>query len=82
MEDYITFQCLHCGLQIVIYKHEINCGIFRHGVMKDSGMQIGPHSSKAECDYLVDNNLIYGCGKPFRIIINNNEYKAEICEYI
>ena len=82
MEDYITFQCLHCGLQIVIYKHEINCGIFRHGAMKDTGMQIGPHSSKAECDKLVTDNLIFGCGKPFKITKNNNEYKIEICDYI
>jgi hypothetical protein len=82
MEDYIMFQCPTCELQIVIYKHEINCGIFRHGVIKDSGLQISPHSSKIECDKLVDGELIYGCGKPFRITNNNNEYKAEICGYI
>ena len=82
MENYIILQCPHCELQIVIYKNEINCGIFRHGVMKDSEMQIGPHSSKVECEKLVAGNLIYGCGKPFRIIKSNNEYKAEICDYI
>lgn len=82
MEDYITFQCPHCELQIVIYKNEINCAIFRHGVMKATGIQIGPHSSKAECDDLINKELIFGCGKPFKIINFNNEYKAEICEYI
>ena len=82
MENYVTLTCPHCELQIVIYKNEINCAIFRHGVMKGTGMQIAPHSSKAKCDDLIAKNLIYGCGKPFKVVQLNNEYKAEICDYI
>ena len=82
MEEYINIKCPHCELEIIIYKNEINCGIFRHGVMKDSGIQVGPHSSKEECDDLVKNELIYGCGKPFSLSKKNNEYCIEKCDYI
>jgi hypothetical protein len=93
MEDYIVVSCPHCKLLNIIYKKEINCAIFRHGVLKNNGNQIGPHTSKEECEKLVENKLIYGCGKPF--IIKNkiksddkktneddNEYWAEECDYI
>lgn len=82
MEDYINIECPHCKLQIVIYKNEINCAIFRHGVLKNSGIQVGPHSSKEECDNLLKNELIYGCGKPFKLVKNEKEYNVEMCEYI
>jgi amino acid transporter len=32
--------------------------------------QINPHSPKELCEYYIKNDLIYGCGKPFRIINN------------
>jgi len=70
-------QCPHCYDFIEIL--EINCAIFRHGVYKQTGLQIPPHTNKDICDYLFLNNLIYGCGKPFKIIDNN---KTEICDYI
>jgi len=82
MENYINVKCPHCELEIIIYKNEINCAIFRHGVLKGSGIQIGPHSSKEECDNLVSKELLYGCAKPFRLVKNEKEYNAEICEYI
>jgi hypothetical protein len=82
MEDYISIKCPHCELQIIIYKNEINCAIFRHGVLKNSGIQIGPHSSKEECEDLVMKDLIYGCGKPFKLENNNKEYNPVICDYI
>ena len=59
-------QCPHCEQYILI--EELNCGIFRCGIMKDTFQQIASHASKEECDYLKYNDLIYGCGKPFRII--------------
>ena len=43
---------------------------------------MNPHASKLECETLINNKLIYGCGKPFRITKNGNEYEAVICEYI
>lgn len=72
--------CPHCNEYIEII--ELNCGIFRHGVYKFNNEQINPHMNKEDCDYLIENNLIYGCGKPFQIKINNNIVEIIICEYI
>jgi len=73
--------CPHCNEHVLI--EELNCKIFRHGVIKSTNEQINPHASKSECDNLILNDLIYGCGKPFKIIIiNDNNFKAEICDYI
>lgn len=82
MEEYINIKCPHCDSYILIYKNEINCGIFRHGIYKNTGMQINPHAEKTECDNLYNNNLIYGCGKPFRINKSNDIHNVEICDYI
>ena len=73
--------CPHCQEYIII--QELNCKIFRHGIFKISGEQIPPHSIKLDCDKYIENNEIYGCGKPFRIdILENGDWKVEICEYI
>jgi len=37
---------------------------------------------KEECDRLTNEGLIYGCGKPFKIIEENGKYKIFKCEYI
>jgi hypothetical protein len=78
MSDYLHIKCPHCFLEILVNIKEINCAIFRHGVYKHNMEQINPHLCKSECDRLFNENLIYGCGKPFKIV--NNE--AIICEYI
>ena len=80
MKEEPILTCPHCSEYIIIEK--INCGIFRHGVLKKNGKQIDPHSSKENCDYYIRENKIYGCGKPFRISINDNKFSTEICEYI
>lgn len=74
--------CPHCKDIIIIEK--INCAIFRHGVLKNNNQQIDPHASKELCDYYIRENLIYGCGKPFKIILNNDNNNLETieCEYI
>ena len=72
--------CPHCNDPIIIEK--LNCGIFRHGVIKETGKQMEPHSVKLVCDELKAQDLIYGCGKPFRIDIHNEVYVVSICEYI
>jgi hypothetical protein len=73
--------CPHCFCQVEI--QEINCAIFRHGIYKQTYQQIPPHSSKQECDRLIENNEIWGCGKPFRLVKNNTDhYEAIICDYI
>lgn len=80
MEEIPIIQCPHCKEFIIIDK--INCAIFRHGLFKNNNKQIDPHSSKELCDYYIRENLIYGCGKPFKLIINNNKLESVICEYI
>ena len=77
----IILQCPYCLDYYIIYKKELNCRIIRHGIYKENYKQIDPHLCKEECDRLVKENLIYGCGKPSEIIIENNEYKCIICEY-
>ena len=68
--------CPHCqGLVEII---ELNCCIFRHGVFKDTDIQIDPHLIETECNRLVEQDLINGCGKPFRIV----DGVVEICGYI
>jgi len=75
-----VLECPHCKEFIIIEK--INCGIFRHGVFKNSGQQIDPHSPKDICDNYINNNIIYGCGKPFKILLKGTTFEIEICDYI
>lgn len=63
--NYLIFECPHCGGGIQILKSEINCGIFRHAIIKSTGKQVNPHLSKIECEKL--GNAVYGCSKPFKI---------------
>ena len=76
----LQINCPHCqGLIIVI---KLNCHIFRHGIYKNNGQQINPHAPKNVCDELVKNDLIFGCGKPFLIKKEKDEYVSIICDYI
>jgi len=72
--------CPHCKEFIIV--EQINCGIFRHATLKSNNTQINPHASKEECDNFINNHLIYGCGKPFRILQENDKFIIEICDYI
>ena len=78
----IFLECPHCKSMIIINTKDFNCKIFRHGVYKNNNKQIYPHLNKNECDRLFNEKLIYGCGKPFKLIDNNGNYHAEICDYI
>lgn len=77
---HIILSCPHCDDFVLI--EQLNCCIFRHGILKKSNKQINPHAPKELCDYYIRNNKIYGCGKPYKIIIENNKYKAIKCDYI
>jgi hypothetical protein len=77
-EDFYLLMCPHCEMMIMVYKNEINCGIFRCGIHKLQGHAITPHASKKECDELVEKQLIYGCGRPFKI----NNFYVEPCDYV
>lgn len=69
---------VHCpNCDQMIWIEELNCKIFRCGIIKETGEQIPPHATKEECEnYLKEG--IYGCSKPFKIEDN----KAEVCDYI
>lgn len=68
--------CPHCNEPIVI--EQINCAIFRHAVFKSNMEPIPPHSTREECEKLLKDDLVWGCGKPFKIEDN----KAIICDYL
>jgi len=73
--------CPHCSNLMLIV--ELNCKIFRHAALKSNGEQINPHASKEDCEKLIEDDAIYGCGKPFQIQTNElNEFIAIICDYI
>lgn len=79
MENFVV-ECPHCSADVLIEK--INCAIFRHGVLKTSMEQIPPHLPRQECEELSAKNLIYGCGKPFKLEFINQEFVAHKCDYI
>lgn len=72
------FKCPHCNINIEVLKNQVNCKIFRCGIYKSTGKPIPPHTKKPECDRLVNQNLIYGCSKPFTMDGKN----VNICDYI
>jgi hypothetical protein len=82
MPNQIIIICPHCECCVLIMENEVNCAIFRHGVYKNNNKQINPHEKKEICNQLANDNLIYGCGKPFKLIKEKDEYKAMVCEYI
>ena len=52
----IVIECPNCNECVLI--EQLNCRIFRHGIMKHNGTQINPHSSKDLCDHYVKNDMI------------------------
>lgn len=70
-------KCPHCKSKFIVYKTELGCQIFRHGVYKDSNQPINPHAPKEFCDQMVKEGKIWGCGKPFKY----DGTKAEVCDY-
>ena len=76
--NFYNFQCPHCQIQIQVQVNDLNCKIFRCGIFKSNFNPINPHGSKIYCDELLNNDLIYGCGKPFIFI----DTYVETCDYI
>lgn len=48
------------------------------------GQQIAPHAPKNICENLRDKDLIWGCGKPFRLVKDSSNMvkTVEVCDYI
>lgn len=82
--DIYSFECPHCDCLVIVNAADINCQIFRHGVMKSTGQQIPPHSLEAECKILSDQNAVYGCCKPFKLIKRIDGFPSHIekCDWI
>ena len=78
----IIVNCPHCDIPVQIMSNEINCAIFRHGIFKNNGRQMDPHTKKDLCDRYASEGLIYGCGKPFRLNVCNHNIIATVCDYI
>jgi hypothetical protein len=82
----IVVECPHCKSPVLIEK--LNCCIFRHGSFITTGKQINPHTEKELCELYVKKNIIFGCGKPFQVILNENskdeddKFIAILCDYI
>ena len=68
-------KCPHCNSYLIIEK--LNCGIFRDACFLN-GEPIDPHSSREQIEIYQKNNMIVGCGNPFRIV----EGIVEKCGYI
>ena len=77
MCDNPMIECPHCKITIIV--EALNCRIFRCGIKKSNGTQIDPHLNQASCEFLYNNGLIYGCGKPFRVDMSGNPVP---CDYI
>ena len=81
LEPELVVECPHCKECVVIER--LNCHIFRHGVLRETGKQMDPHAPKEVCHELSKNNQIFGCGKPFKVVKKEDgTYISEICEYI
>ena len=74
----LLIKCPWCKINIEVIS--VDCGIFRCGIIKSTYKQIPPHSNKERCDGLLENDLIFGCGRPFHI--NNPTNKPVKCGYI
>ena len=82
MKNYLLDKCPHCKILVYLPVKDFNCKIYRHGVYKDNMKQIDPHMKKEECDRLAEEGLIYGCGKPFKIVHKGESCVLEKCGYI
>ncbi len=80
-QNAVCFTCPWCEIMISVELNQINCKIFRCGIHKDSLKQIDPHLEKTECNKLVQDGKIYGCGKPFQYV-DSDPPKVVKCDYL
>jgi hypothetical protein len=83
-DDSILLNCPHCQQFFFVQKEEIKCAIFRHGIYIHNLEPIDPHLSKQKCQELVEQNKIYGCGKPFQMVMDSSgkNFYTQVCDYI
>jgi hypothetical protein len=66
-EKAYYFECPHCNLLCQVLERDVKCRIFRHAVYKTDMRFVHPHSPKDVCDSLINDGLVWGCGKPFQM---------------
>jgi uncharacterized C2H2 Zn-finger protein len=76
----LYLNCPWCNQLVQLPKSQIKCCIYRHGVHKKSGRQIGSHAKKEYVEKLLKNDKIYGCGMPFKF--NKQTQQLEMCGWI
>jgi len=83
-DPLFIFKCPNCLSYAACYKSDIRCTIFRHACFKRNMLPVNPHASKEALDLLIKQDLIYGCAKPFRLILNKdgNDVTPIKCGYI
>lgn len=77
------FNCPHCDGGILVQWQDINCKIFRHAVYShgaQKGNPINPHETQSNIEKLIDQNEIYGCGKP--ITMSGDCKQVHACDYV
>lgn len=77
-DEVFSFNCPRCQIQIEVLMSQLNCRIFRCGVYKHNMEPINPHASLEECTSLLEQDVIYGCTQPFKIL---QDMTVVTCEY-
>jgi hypothetical protein len=80
IKDMFIVTCPHC--QEFVQIAQVNCAVFRHGVYKDTFEQVSPHLSLNHCTELRSTGRVYGCCKPFKVVLKDGTYEAVVCDYI
>jgi hypothetical protein len=83
-DNCYLFDCPHCSVPIIVEENQVNCEIFRHGVMKGTYEPVHPHAPKSVCDELVAKQLVLGCCKPFRLLKGSSGRIESVakCQYL
>ena len=82
-DGFLHFSCPHCGIDLEVEAAQVNCGIFRCGIVRSTGAQLPPHMSKQDCDALRSEEngaLIWGCARPFRL--DAADQTVTVCDYV
>ena len=81
IDEIIITPCPHCFEEVLVYLNNVNCGMFRHAVFISSGELIPSNFTKEVCERLIEEEKVYGCGKLFQIIFQEDgKLRAEICD--
>ena len=73
----LIFNCPHCDKYIIIPLSSLNGNEnFIHAIFINNYEQVDPNLTEIECQYLLENNMVFGCCKKFKIIRQNDIYNV------